>query len=468
MVPSGYRGTLRFSLVPSGSPPYEEKYVAGRGLVPLCNIRLGSYLTITIEPNPNLNNSNTIYTYHHSDHLGSASVMTDFNGNLSQHYGYSPFGTSVYEKNTSLLSSLNSLTGFDISNRFTGQILDEETDLYYYGARYYDPFLARFVQADSIIPNPGNSQALNRYSYCYNNPLKFNDPSGHAGEEPGLLFSMYTGMMESLTNLFSSNSNPSTGEVISSSYRGAVAGANVQAYGNSAQALSSTLTGSSYSNNPSPVSLNNYDFGTGNVDTQLFLDRLENDKLGLALDGTQTTLDLAGYVDPTPTCDLINTGISLGQGNYQAAAISAVAILPIVGDSAKIGTKVISRPVAEVNAAFIAKGWEAPYAGKLVREFAAPEDMVDFVRVHGDKNMVGNWMMRSKDVQGLTAEQIKDRFALPALPKFISNVYVPQGTLIRAGKVNAVEKFGGNGGAYQYELLNDLQEINYMYTREIK
>jgi RHS repeat-associated protein len=61
---------------------------------------------------------------------------------------------------------------------FTGQRLDG-TGLYYYGARYYDPEIGRFISPDTIIPDPANPQALNRYSYCINNPLKYNDPTGH-------------------------------------------------------------------------------------------------------------------------------------------------------------------------------------------------------------------------------------------------------------------------------------------------
>jgi hypothetical protein len=48
------------------------------------------------------------------------------------------------------------------------------------GARWYDPSLNRFLSPDSIIPQPGNPQSLNRYSYVYNNPLGYTDPSGHA------------------------------------------------------------------------------------------------------------------------------------------------------------------------------------------------------------------------------------------------------------------------------------------------
>lgn len=60
---------------------------------------------------------------------------------------------------------------------FTGQILDD-TGLYYYGARYYDPTIGRFISPDPIVQSPSNPQTLNRYSYVLNNPLKYIDPSG--------------------------------------------------------------------------------------------------------------------------------------------------------------------------------------------------------------------------------------------------------------------------------------------------
>ena len=52
------------------------------------------------------------------------------------------------------------------------------------GARWYDPALGRWIQADSIVPEPGNPQALNRFSYVYNNPLRYVDPSGHGPPVP--------------------------------------------------------------------------------------------------------------------------------------------------------------------------------------------------------------------------------------------------------------------------------------------
>ena len=49
-----------------------------------------------------------------------------------------------------------------------------------YRARYYHPALGRFISADTIVPSPGDPQALNRYAYVQNNPLKYTDPTGHA------------------------------------------------------------------------------------------------------------------------------------------------------------------------------------------------------------------------------------------------------------------------------------------------
>lgn len=46
-------------------------------------------------------------------------------------------------------------------------------------ARFYVPYINRFLTADTIVPDPSNPQAYNRYSYGYNNPVKYNDPSGH-------------------------------------------------------------------------------------------------------------------------------------------------------------------------------------------------------------------------------------------------------------------------------------------------
>jgi RHS repeat-associated protein len=68
---------------------------------------------------------------------------------------------------------------FPTDRRFTGQRWEASLGLYDYKARFYDPTLGRFLQPDPIVPEPGNPQALNRYAYVYNNPLRYTDPTGH-------------------------------------------------------------------------------------------------------------------------------------------------------------------------------------------------------------------------------------------------------------------------------------------------
>jgi RHS repeat-associated protein len=120
--------------------------------------------------------------FYHNDHLGSVNVISDINGTEVQRNEYDPWG------------SVSKATGnIDPTHRFTGKELDPETGLYYYGGRYYDPEISRFVSPDPFVPEPGNPQALNRYSYTINNPQRYIDPSG---------FSFWSSIANFFKNLF--------------------------------------------------------------------------------------------------------------------------------------------------------------------------------------------------------------------------------------------------------------------------
>ncbi|KKH47873.1 RHS repeat domain-containing protein [Methanosarcina sp. 1.H.A.2.2] len=100
-----------------------------------------------------------------SDHIGSTSLMVDENGLEVERTDYFPYGQVR--------------SGGLEKYGFTGQENDADTGLMYYGARYYSPEYRVFVQPDTMLPDPYNPQALNRYSYALNNPVKYTDPSGH-------------------------------------------------------------------------------------------------------------------------------------------------------------------------------------------------------------------------------------------------------------------------------------------------
>ncbi len=69
-------------------------------------------------------------------------------------------------------------SGTDVAYKYTGKERDDSTDLYFYEARYYDATLGRFISADTIVPDPFDPQAFNRYAYVENNPIKYIDPDG--------------------------------------------------------------------------------------------------------------------------------------------------------------------------------------------------------------------------------------------------------------------------------------------------
>ena len=99
------------------------------------------------------------------DHLKGTAVITNSAGSVMESTTYYPYGQT----------RSGGITSTD--RAFTGQRLDS-TGLYYYGARYYDPSIGRFVSSDKLIPELANPQSFNRYTYVYDNPLRYTDPNG--------------------------------------------------------------------------------------------------------------------------------------------------------------------------------------------------------------------------------------------------------------------------------------------------
>ncbi len=110
--------------------------------------------------------------YYHSDHLGTGTFLSDFDGNPYQFFLNLPFGETMAEQ--------HSYSG-DYTNRykFNGKELDEETGFYYYGARYYNPKFSIWLTTDPLAEKFPNASP---YAYCLNNPVNMVDPDGREGK----------------------------------------------------------------------------------------------------------------------------------------------------------------------------------------------------------------------------------------------------------------------------------------------
>lgn len=109
------------------------------------------------------------------NHLSSIVAITNASGTLTSQQRYLPFGGL----RTDLPTPEYRISDTDYG--YTGQrLLDAGLDgLMDYKARFYSPALGRFIQPDTIIPNPSNPQSWNRYNYGLNNPSRYTDPTGH-------------------------------------------------------------------------------------------------------------------------------------------------------------------------------------------------------------------------------------------------------------------------------------------------
>ncbi|MFH0971507.1 MAG: RHS repeat-associated core domain-containing protein [Candidatus Micrarchaeota archaeon] len=110
--------------------------------------------------------------YYIQDHLGSTAGVVEA-GEVVQENQYYSFG----EDRSAEKQGGNEL-------KYTGKQQDAESGLYFYGARYYDAGIGRFLQADPVSGGLKNPESLNRYAYVENNPIKFIDPDGYEAETP--------------------------------------------------------------------------------------------------------------------------------------------------------------------------------------------------------------------------------------------------------------------------------------------
>ena len=110
--------------------------------------------------------------YYLQDAMNNVVGLTDSQGNLAEEYSYTPFGKTVGSQSSYINPYL-----------FVGRRYDEESGLYYFRNRYYEPSLGRFINPE---PKP-HVFMTNLYTYVGNNPVNLKDPTGLCGDNPGPL-----------------------------------------------------------------------------------------------------------------------------------------------------------------------------------------------------------------------------------------------------------------------------------------
>ena len=110
--------------------------------------------------------------YYHPDHLGSSSYITNLDGEVMQHIEYVPFGEVFIEERNNT---------WNTPYLFNAKELDEETGMYYYGARYYEPRLSLWMSVDPLTEKNND---VSGYIYCHNRPTILTDPTGMDDDVP--------------------------------------------------------------------------------------------------------------------------------------------------------------------------------------------------------------------------------------------------------------------------------------------
>ena len=112
-------------------------------------------------------NYENLQFFYHPDHLGSSSFITNLDGEVVQHIEYVPFGEVFIEERNNV---------WNTPYLFNAKEFDEETGMYYYGARYYEPRISLWISSDLLEEQFAD---YSTYAYAHNNPIKYIDPDGN-------------------------------------------------------------------------------------------------------------------------------------------------------------------------------------------------------------------------------------------------------------------------------------------------
>ena len=145
------------------------------------------------------NNGNELSYFLFNGHGDVVQTITD-DGEVQNQYDYDIFGNATLTIEISACSI-----------RYAGEYLDKETGLYYLRARYYQPYTGRFISEDSYWGEDSNPLSLNLYTYAYNSPIRYTDPTGHSPEDERHAQKLAIARLDALKKLqltFSQNEAP--------------------------------------------------------------------------------------------------------------------------------------------------------------------------------------------------------------------------------------------------------------------
>ncbi|MFO1369525.1 MAG: RHS repeat-associated core domain-containing protein [Marinagarivorans sp.] len=165
--------------------------------------------------------------FYHYAALGTTANLTNAAGAQQVAYRTDPFGEITHQEGTSVNRHV-----------FTGKETDEKTGLIYFGARFYDPDTARFINQDSYLGKSGTPPSLHRYLYAYSNPTVYMDDNGHfvgtilggiTGTVWGIGQTIGAGINDTINHFAYGEKFRSVGEYASITAQNAIAGAEMGA-----------------------------------------------------------------------------------------------------------------------------------------------------------------------------------------------------------------------------------------------
>lgn len=211
----------------------------------------------------NINGEALLYRYQYGNHLGSVALELNEAAAVISYEEYHPYGTTAYFAKNSVIRSEKK------RYRYTGMEKDEESNLSYHSARYYLPWLGRWLSSDPLVMVDG----VNIFAYTRNNPLKFFDHNGH---DSHVIKNIYFDDKEGLTSVEEVTVDPIEKPVVEKVQR------------NTIQRTTDFFDKTGIMS----------DIGTGNIDKQLEtgeggkkLDQANKKNIKMLMDGTESILE---------------------------------------------------------------------------------------------------------------------------------------------------------------------------------